>query len=391
MKRKVLAMILATMACVTAVGCGESSYGNPPDLPYDAGMPDFMKDDLEGHGDNHASEGSASTPSDSSDIVDSPGGASEESIIAEDGTEEAATTEIGEANGIIMLQADWSDLYRPTYTIVAINLENGDFHEVANFWFDSVFERTNPEYTIVPALQFSRYANLYDQFSSDYTKAAATKTFASNGEVHAGWIDSTGSFYDVTEALGEQSQSEFDDLVSYHAVGFQGDTFIYVHSEGYQENQYYGVSLDNITPGSSWEINAADPMVFDSYAEWSWVGNCRRTCWIDENRFIIDDTNNGSRIATISEQSLATFLPATDSRHSWSAVADTSGTNVAFLSVSKSSTNGDVGIYTMPLDGSADPMRLETDFIPVFSLGGGNKVIRQFGTGGVCCYILEWT
>ncbi len=388
MKRKVLAMILATMACVTAVGCGESSYGNPPDLPYDAGMPDFMKDDLEGHGDNHASEGSASTPSDSSDIVDSPGGASEESIIAEDGTEEAATTEIGEANGIIMLQADWSDLYRPTYTIVAINPENGDFHEVANFWFDSVFERTNPEYTIVPALKFSRYANLYDQFSSDYTKAAATKTFASNGEVHAGWIDSTGSFYDVTEALGEQSQSEFDDLVNYHAVGFQGDTFIYVHSEGYQENQYYGVSLDNITPRSSWEISAGDAQICEEYSAWSWISGYKQTDWIDDDKFLIEANYNLCRIATMSTKSVEEYLPGESSRNNWSAVVSPDRTEVTFLSEAKAGTMGDVGIYIMPL-GSDNPTKLETAFVPAFTLSAGSAT-RGVAPDAKCCYILEW-
>ncbi len=303
----------------------------------------------------------------------------------EDVTEEVPVT--GEVDGIIVLQADWSDLYCPTYTVSAINPESGDYHEVSNFWFDSVFERTNPEYTIVPALQFARYANLRDQFSSDYTKTAATKTFASNGEVHAGWVTTDGDFFDVTEALDEQSHGDFDDVVNYQAVGFQNDVFIYVHSEGFEENQYYGVSVDNVAPGASWELSTADPMICEDYTTWSYIRGYKPTDWIDDDRLIIE-ANNQSYIATTSSQTKSEYIPASDSRYSWSAVVSPDNTKIAFLSEPRHDTTGEVGIYTMPLD-SSEPARLETTFSPTFSMSAGSTV-KYFGVKEKCCYILEW-
>lgn len=384
MKRKILVTLLTVALCACGSGCGKSSSGNPPDLAYDAGVADSMKENLIGYEND-------SVPDDTTSAIanereDAPKDITEENQELSDNTEpkEAGT---GEIEGIMVVQADWSDLYRPTYTIYAIDPEDGSYREISNFWFDSVFERTNPEYTIVPALQFMRYANLYDQFSSDYTKTAATKTFANNGEAHAGWITTDGSFFDVTEALDEQSHGDFDDAVNYQAVGFQDDVFIYVHSEGFEKNQYYGVAVDNVVPGASWEISTADSLICEDYATWQYIRGYKPTDWIDDDRLIVE-ANNMSYIATVSTQSRSEYIPASDSRYSWSAVVNPEGTKVAFLSEPKSDTTGDVGIYIMPVDGG-DPIRLETTFLPSFSMSAGSTV-KYFGVKQKCCSILEW-
>lgn len=53
------------------------------------------------------------------------------------------------------------------------------------------------------------------------------KVFSSNSEVHAGWIDADGNFFDVIEALGLQSKSDFDEPVKYYAAGFADGHFCY--------------------------------------------------------------------------------------------------------------------------------------------------------------------
>ncbi len=396
MRRKFFVTVLAlALSVATMVGCG-SSVDSAADMGGDTGPAAYADGTAEVVDESpaeiaepdDASQGLADVAGENDDFGRPP----EEDLVPwdveageEDVTEEVPVT--GEIEGIIVLQADWSDLYCPTYTVSAINPESGDYHEVSNFWFDSVFERTNPEYTIVPALQFARYANLYDQFSNDYTKAAATKTFANNGEVHAGWINTDGSFFDVTEALDEQSHGDFDDIVSYQAVGFQGDVFIYVHSEGFRENQYYGVSVDNIVPGASWEISTADPMICEDSETWHHISGYKLTDWIDDDRLIVE-ANNQSYIATISTKTRSEYIPASDSRYSWSTVVSPEGTRLAFLSEPKRDTTGEVGIYTMPLE-NGEPTRLETAFLPTFSMSG-SQTIKYFSVKEKCCYILEW-
>lgn len=63
----------------------------------------------------------------------------------------------------------------------------------------------------------NRYATGKDRFNDDYTKIALTWGKRAGKERHAGWMNSDGSFFDVTEALGQNSSSEFADPVYYYA------------------------------------------------------------------------------------------------------------------------------------------------------------------------------
>ena len=62
-------------------------------------------------------------------------------------------------------------------------------------------------------------------FSKDYTRLSDQKIFAANNERHAGWQNVDGSFADVTENLGQQSKSDFEDPVYYRGLGFAGENF----------------------------------------------------------------------------------------------------------------------------------------------------------------------
>lgn len=388
MRRRIIVFWLAAMLCAVPTGCGkDTGPAAPAEAPaeYTEAMDEAPAETVEpavngNQDESYSVQSEEAVKDDFGRVPEDETVSWDEMASVEEPADAESVSEGGEIEGIIAVQADWTDLYCPTYTVIGINPENGLWHNISNFYFDSVFEKTNPEYTIVPALQFGRFANLYDQFSSDYTKAAATKTFASNGEIHAGWITTDGNFFDVTEALDEQSHSDFDDAVSYQAVGFQNNVFIYVHSEGFEKNQYYGVSVDNVIPGASWEISTADSMICEDYATWQYIRGYKPTDWIDDDRLIVE-SNRQSCIATISTQSRSEYIPAKESRYSWSAVINPGDTKVAFLSEAKAGTAGDVGIYIMPLDGSSNPVRLETDFVPCAG---------AFSANSAGCYILEW-
>lgn len=298
----------------------------------------------------------------------------------EEGGEEEKVQENNKAEGIIMLQVDWTSLSVIDCAIYAVNPSTNASQEIGHFRFDSFFTENNPEYIIVPAWwRFGCYKNLYDQFSSDYTKAAATKTISSSGEVHAGWINESGNFFDVTEALNEQAQSDFDAPATYYAVGIQDDVFIYVDETS---NQFYGIAIEDIESGSSWEISAADSLICEDCNAWNWLQGYKLTDWIDDGKALVEK-DHVCRMAIVSTQTLEEYLPGESSRYNWSAVASPDGTQVAFLS--RPQNGNETNVYTIPLSGG-DPIKLEPDFAPWFK----PQTADQPSTGMACCYILEW-
>lgn len=108
------------------------------------------------------------------------------------------------------------------YEIYCFNPETGSESLVSRFTLWTSSDEYSPS--------SYRLRGIVDRtaFSSDYGKMACTKYFTNNGETHAGWLDTEGNFFDVTEALGLQSKSDFDDPVPYWAAGFQDGFFGYV-------------------------------------------------------------------------------------------------------------------------------------------------------------------
>lgn len=391
MRRKFFATVLALVLSVaTMVGCG-SSADSAADMGGDTGPAAYADGTAEVVDEspaeiaepNDASQGLADVAGENDDFGRPP----EEDLVPwdveageEDVTEEVPVT--GEIEGIIVLQADWRDQSVLSYTVFAVNPNTGDSCELSQFQFTNV-NQYNAEFTIQPAWRFGHYANLYDHFSNDYTKIAATKAISSSGEVHAGWLDTSGNFYDVTEALGEQAQSDFDAPASYYAVGFQEDMFIYVRSDDEQDDQYHGVSLDDITPGASWEIDDADKLIGVDRDTWYWLVGYRPTDWLDDDRVLVETMQSKCRIATISSQTLEEYLPGESTHHNWSAVASPDGTQVAFIS--RPDAGNEINMYIASISGD-NPVRLEPDFMPVFHPTAANIV----SSGMACCYILEW-
>ena len=211
-------------------------------------------------------------------------------------------------------------------------------------------------------------------FSDDYSKIICNKHFIETKEIHAGWVDSDGNFFNVTEALGLQSKSDFDDPVRYSAMGFYNGYFGYrlevkggIYTYGY-------VPLDNISPGAIQEGNlftltkpytADDSLIAEKYG-----GRYKPwhvSDWIDDTRCIVSDVYDvysgsgdmDSLIIDTAAQSEIKYIPG-DSRDNWAGVANPDGTKIAFMSSVRNLNVSyhETDIYIVPIDGG-DPVKVE--------------------------------
>lgn len=140
MKKFFVTVLALALSVVTMVGCG-SSADSAADMGGDTGPAAYADEATEVVDEAPAeiaepddtSQGLADVAGENDDFGRPP----EEDLVpwdVEEG-EENVTEEVpvtGEIEGIIVLQADWSDLYCPTYTVSAINPESGDYHEVSS-------------------------------------------------------------------------------------------------------------------------------------------------------------------------------------------------------------------------------------------------------------------
>lgn len=207
-------------------------------------------------------------------------------------------------------------------------------------------------------------------FSSDYTKMSDQKKFAANGEYHVGWQNSDGTFTDVTEALGQQSKSDFDSPVYYQQLGFEGDNFgFYYSSDGslLKAVNYY-VPIDNLSPSAVQEgdvhkaghpYNDGGALLVDKYGRDKYYPSSV-TDWIDDTHAIVnlrDGRNYDSLIVDTAAQTETAYIPG-DSRNNWNGVCSPDGTRIAFLSEPRKGTGTHTDIYIIPT-GGGDPVRVE--------------------------------
>lgn len=384
MRKKVVMMLLmVAMSAMTLAGCGKSDYGNPPGLAYDAGVADTFKDDLAGYGDpaeideefnNQENEVVIETEADT-DF----GRPSEEDLVPWDEMEsetadEEMEPETGEAKGIIVLQVDWkSNTFAPTFVVSAIDSNTGDYCTVSSFAFEHVARVQEDEFLIEPAYELSRYSNYRDMFNEDFTLMAATKTFLSNEEKHAGWVDQSGEFFDLTIALNEQAQSDFDTAKHYKSAGFTTNgNFVYADVEDPHNPIYYMVPLNKVGPGASFRVDGGHPYIMDIHSDaWNWTQGYHPTCWINTNEFLavrISDTVMTCLRATVSTKTTTEIVP-TGSQTSWSPVVGPDGISVAFLSAPLKGTE-EPSIYITDISGDTTPIKLET----LYPLLGGRYV-----------------
>ena len=170
----------------------------------------------------------------------------------------AETEEPEEVSGIIAMTSEISG--DCTFRVVCIDPNTGEQESLLNVTYTSNVGKDT--YYLPPTMTIYS-ASASEWVSSDFSKIAATKYMSGTGEYHAGWFDASGEFYDVTEALGLQAQSDFDDPACYFAGGFTEGYFVYyANNTSYDGRNYFYVPLTNITLDAVQEgdaINAALP------------------------------------------------------------------------------------------------------------------------------------
>lgn len=298
-------------------------------------------------------------------------------------------------SGIIMLIHNYTK-----FTIISINPNTGEEKTIAAFRLDDYTKRWKSDVITYYTMQRSSYSNLRDRFSSDFSKMVATKYFTETNTGHAGWVDTSGRFFDVTEALGEAAKSDFDIPQSYCGYGFTDDGLFAYGMEEYNSDglprisRYRYAPLDSLTPGTSWELESYDNYIyplerFSSGAK-PIIDCMRPTDWIDDSHVIIDDlwVHNGVRdskypiksvIFDLGNNSETEYIPGGNSRSNWSGVVSPDGNMVAFLS-QPATENGKTKLYKMPLSGG-DPVE-----IPLAS----EAKIQSPNTNSIICTLLDW-
>lgn len=308
--------------------------------------------------------------------------------------EEEAEEEASNIDGVIVLQADYkTNSFAPTFVVSAIDPQTGDYHTISSFTFEHVARAQETEFLIEPAYELARCFNYRDMFNDDFTLMAATKTFLGNEEKHAGWMNQSGEFFDIAEALGEGRQSDFDAAKHYKAIGFTPDgNFAYADVEDPRHPVYYMVPLDDVTPGASRQVEGSEPYIMDDYSDaWVWARGHYQTCWIDSDQFLAvtyDSQAMICEILTVSSQSATEIVPI-GSQTSWSPVLGPDSTSVVFMSAPQKGTENP-GIYFTDING-ATPTRLETSYNSFCGrVGDGGSVLYNISPGYYYTSVLDW-
>lgn len=392
MKRVFIAIVVTLALCaITLVGCGSSTESANYETPASAADIPAGNDELE----EPTLEVADVYQEEVEDEVDFGRPPEDECVPWDESAEEEVIPDTGEIEGIIVLQGDYkSNAYAPSFVVSAIDPQTGDYHMISSFVFEHVARIQEDEFLIDPAYKFTCCSNYRGLFNDDYSLMAATKTFLSDESEHAGWIDQSGEFFDLTVALNEQAQSDFDELKHYEAIGFTDDNrFVYAEMTDWRHPLYRAVSLDNITPGASYEITEDDPYIMGVNSEaWRWARGNSKTCWINNDQFLAVGFSDQAMVcvcATVSSQTIEQIVP-TGSQSSWSPVLGPDGSSVAFMSAPLKGTENP-SIYITNLDGNATPVRLETSYLPLCGrVGDGGSVMYTISPAYYYASILEW-
>lgn len=345
--KKVLAFLLAAVIMLGSAGCGNS--GETKSLAPES-----------------SSEVSQEEPT--PEPTEEP---------APEPTEEPTPTPEPEAKGLMFLNAGQKWGANPRlYEIYCLDPDTG-----ATSLFTS-FLLPTPE----PGAKFDLYGARLNRylFSDDYSKMNVFAIMAENSDQHVGWVDTQGNFFDVTEALGLQRKSDFDDPVDHKPEGFangcigfgyntsRDNVFMYVESY---------VPVDNPVPEAVQEGSVRS--LGHSLAEDDkFLGGLKSrdiTSWIDDHRAIVNvytmaGNVEKSIIVDTDSQTEIAYIPG-DSRYNSYGVASPDGTQIAFMSKPKNGSGG-TDIYITSVDGG-DPVKVDTSGCP-------------FDLDSEYCILIDW-
>lgn len=380
MKQRILASLLAPIMAFLLCACGSDqptpnpSYNdNSPasDEPYTAD--EIAKDPTE-------TTGAAETPDPGSSTPDTQ-------------NPNPAPADPDKPEGLIILTTSSGSSVGATDIIISsIAVDAGNFQTISKFTVGNIHgESTVSGSYVTPegsgnVIGGGYYATRREWFDDDYDRMAITWMDSASAEVHAGWLDVDGEFFDVTVALGLEAKSDFDSPTKHNAIGFSEDGyFVYKSLVGDGPNafwEFYHVPLDNLFVG------AVESGIWLPGAGEDFQSQNRGLRFSDydsgSGRLLLNTSASVSHLCSGTDDAGETYVPG-DSRLSWNGVFSPDGASVAFMS--KPNKGGAVDIYTMPLSGG-DPVKINTDNI---DLAIPEDCIKGYYASGVpCSMLISW-
>lgn len=388
MKKKVLSLLLVLGGIISLIFCAvqKSEPSNDNEVPAYEEVVDEPASDYESGEDTDVEEADEKAEVDSEEETEEKNDTNSEE---EDGELEVSTGQTDEPSGIVVLHLynSGSGTNR-TMEIAISEVTPGTYEskEISHFSIRCSLEESVSSYYFPSTGNSPQKVILYDSpsitanfrhwFSSDFKKLAVSETFTNNNECHVGWLDHNGRFFDVTEALDETAQSDFEDPRNFFVLGFtQDDIFEYGESFAYNDFDTYYVMPDNLSvcqEGDVFQEKYLAPATddYDKRKEISWFSNDYLfSDWIDEIRCVastrkgtyysnIENEHGTSCIVNTETQEVFEYIPGT-TRKNWSGVVSPDGTEIAFLSEPATGTESP-SIYTTSVDGG-DPVRINCD------------------------------
>lgn len=387
MKKRVLATLMAVcMVVVGMTGCGGSASGTSS-IPREESIVEVSESYVE----SSAEESIVESESDRVGTKPMDGNSGE----GEEESDVEAESESGEISGLIIMTASSQPLsdgsISGTCDINSFNPENGEIKLICQFQF-----KGSPNITY---FWMDTMSGGYYQFDSTYSRMTTKKYLTTTGEEHAGWLTADGEFFDVTEAIGWDRQSDFDAPVHSASMGFtDNDLFIFSVKDSNDNTKtvYYSVPVSDVTVDNVQEchVSACSEYVVENYSEYYtkllWEYG-KPTSWIDGTHCILTPKrglpNNpvASVILDTESGTLTEYIPG-GSRDNWNGHISPDGTQIAFTSALKNGSEKP-DIFIVSVDGG-DPIRVaEHNFI----LAGADP---DFGSGIVtysdCTILLDW-
>ena len=379
MKKKLLALLLALGMAVTLCACGsnndpsvavngESSTMSTPDSSWTSEDPNatIEPDEISTSGENSA-------PGEDSELSDTP-----------TPTPVLASEEPAKAEGLIVMTVVNETAGTHLITLNCVDLETGSVFEVSKFPFgyigDNLYSTANK---LDASFGEGYYTTRREWFDDDFDRMAANHRDMASGECHAGWLNTDGDFFNVTEALGLEAKSDFDPPTVHCAIGFSEDGyFVYkslVENESDTHWEFYHVPLDNLT-AEAVETGVYLPGDGETYTK---SGSGFSDYDSGSGKYLLNTTDNISYLCDAGGENQQTYVPGTN-RLSWNGVFSADGLSIAFMSQSKN--GGAVDIYTMPLVGG-DPIKTPIEFT-LASQSEGEK--GYYAGGAPCSMLIGW-
>ena len=211
MKKKVLATVVTlALSAMVFAGCGSSQESAAAASYEESTGPAVYADEVDEEPaeiaePDDASQGLTDVTGENDDFGRPPEDECAEWEEDDGIEEEVVVAETGEIEGIIVVQnyfyhADDGISNIFVYSIESINPATGESAKIAEFSINRPHNVTSSEfYYLTPIIGLNNRFG-YDRrfFSNDFSKMAATKVFNDKNETHAGWIDQSGEFFDVT-------------------------------------------------------------------------------------------------------------------------------------------------------------------------------------------------